>query len=586
MEVTLLRLAGGDARRALTYLEESAAGAAATGSGTITRIVERAVRQGRHPLRPRRRPALRRDQRVHQVDPRVRRAGRAALPGPDDRGRGGPAFHRPPAGHPAPRGHRAGRPDRADHRGRRRRGGRVHRHAGGPDQPRPGGDRARPGAQVERGGDGDRRGDGRRAPPARSAWCRRTCATPTTPGRRSSGTAGLRLRPRRAAGIAAQQYLPDELVEARYYGPPTTGPRRPCAPGWTGSTSCSGATAASARTGRGPAGAALRGAGVDRAPLAHLDHPGVGQPGRGGPGRVHRRAPVLPAGRGPRRSGRSSCRGRGAAQRCTRRQAFVEAVPGRLPPGCAALTQRDLGVLHPARAARTAPRRPGRPPRPAGPPSARRPAPRAAARGCAGRWPASDARRSPGSARPGSAPGAAPGHRTSERPGPLGARDKVGPAPHEKDTNDPRRDRRPGRRPRVRRAGGLPRRPAAQAGPGPGRAAGDRARPEPGVGADPDRAARHRPRHQRGAVQAQRGHRGRRQGQRERQHGQRQRGPAERAVLPASAGRWSRPPRSATACAGPSAATPRRQPGCRGRRVRRAELRAGHGRARGRAATP
>ena len=41
---TLLRLAGGDARRALTYLEESAAGAAATGSTAITtEVVERAV---------------------------------------------------------------------------------------------------------------------------------------------------------------------------------------------------------------------------------------------------------------------------------------------------------------------------------------------------------------------------------------------------------------------------------------------------------------------------------------------------------------------------------------------------------------
>ena len=41
---SILRLAGGDARRALTYLEESAAGAAATGADTIdTGIVEQAV---------------------------------------------------------------------------------------------------------------------------------------------------------------------------------------------------------------------------------------------------------------------------------------------------------------------------------------------------------------------------------------------------------------------------------------------------------------------------------------------------------------------------------------------------------------
>ena len=45
--------------------------------------------QGRDPLRPGRRPALRRDQRVHQVGPWLRRPGGAALPGPDGRGGGG-----------------------------------------------------------------------------------------------------------------------------------------------------------------------------------------------------------------------------------------------------------------------------------------------------------------------------------------------------------------------------------------------------------------------------------------------------------------------------------------------------------------
>ena len=51
-------------------------------------------RPRRRPLRPRRRSALRRDQRVHQVDSRFGRRRRAALPGPDDRGRRGPALHR------------------------------------------------------------------------------------------------------------------------------------------------------------------------------------------------------------------------------------------------------------------------------------------------------------------------------------------------------------------------------------------------------------------------------------------------------------------------------------------------------------
>ena len=75
-EDALVRLAGGDARRALTALEAAADGVAATGwpGGTATVDVA-AGRAGGHrgggPLRPGRRPALRRDQRVHQVDPRV-----------------------------------------------------------------------------------------------------------------------------------------------------------------------------------------------------------------------------------------------------------------------------------------------------------------------------------------------------------------------------------------------------------------------------------------------------------------------------------------------------------------------------------
>ncbi|MGC3955804.1 MAG: hypothetical protein QM804_16410 [Propionicimonas sp.] len=79
---TLLRLAGGDARRALTYLEEAAAGARAhqVASDRHRDHLGRG-RPGRRPLRPGRRPALRRDQRLHQERPRLRRAGRAALPG-------------------------------------------------------------------------------------------------------------------------------------------------------------------------------------------------------------------------------------------------------------------------------------------------------------------------------------------------------------------------------------------------------------------------------------------------------------------------------------------------------------------------
>ena len=141
-----LRLAGGDARRALTYLEESAAGAAAVDSDrrSTTEIVEQAVDKA----------AVRYDrdgdQHYDVISAFIKsirglgRPGGAALPGPDDRGGGGPAVHRPPAGDPGLGGHRAGRPDRAADRGRGGARGAVHRHAGGPDQPGPGGDRPAP----------------------------------------------------------------------------------------------------------------------------------------------------------------------------------------------------------------------------------------------------------------------------------------------------------------------------------------------------------------------------------------------------------------------------------------------------------
>ncbi len=94
----LVRLAGGDARRALTYLE-AAAGAAGVVSGARPAMVrpERSSRRPRHhrdrrgpcggALRPAGRPALRRGQRVHQVDQGVRRRRGDALPGADGRGR-------------------------------------------------------------------------------------------------------------------------------------------------------------------------------------------------------------------------------------------------------------------------------------------------------------------------------------------------------------------------------------------------------------------------------------------------------------------------------------------------------------------
>ena len=186
----LLRVAGGDARKALTALE-SGAGAARRGRHRRPRPGDPGDRgrPGRRPLRPAGRPALRRRQRADQEHPGQRRRRRAALPGPDGRGGGGPAVHRPPAGHLRQRGHRHGRPDGAAHRGRRRRRGRLHRHARGA-LPAGAGRRAPGhGAEVQR---GHRRPWASPSPTCAPGWparCRPACATPTTPGRRSSATA-------------------------------------------------------------------------------------------------------------------------------------------------------------------------------------------------------------------------------------------------------------------------------------------------------------------------------------------------------------------------------------------------------------
>ena len=108
----LVRLAGGDARRALTYLEAAALGVPAGRADRHRRPGARGGPRGRA-LRPRRRSALRRHQRVHQEHPGQRRRRRAALPGADDRGGGGPALHRPPDHRARQRGRRDGGPDGA-----------------------------------------------------------------------------------------------------------------------------------------------------------------------------------------------------------------------------------------------------------------------------------------------------------------------------------------------------------------------------------------------------------------------------------------------------------------------------------------
>ena len=109
----------------------------------------------------------------------------------------------------ASRGHRARRPDRAADRGGRRAGGPADRHAGGAAQPRPGHDRARRRAQVQRGDHGDRRGRGRRQG-------RQDRAGPAAPARRP--LRGLEeARPRRRRTSTA--------TTSRTASPPSSTPR-------------------------------------------------------------------------------------------------------------------------------------------------------------------------------------------------------------------------------------------------------------------------------------------------------------------------------------------------------------------------
>lgn len=92
----LLRIAGGDARRALTALEAGAGLRAGQGGEGDHPPDAGGVRQpGGGEVRPRRGPALRRRQRADQVHPGVGRRRSAALSGAHDRGGGGPAVHRP-----------------------------------------------------------------------------------------------------------------------------------------------------------------------------------------------------------------------------------------------------------------------------------------------------------------------------------------------------------------------------------------------------------------------------------------------------------------------------------------------------------
>ncbi len=82
-EEHLLRIAGGDARRALTALEAAAGAALDQGETEISlTTLEETVDRAAVKLRPRRRPALRRRQRPDQVHPRLRRRRRACTTWP------------------------------------------------------------------------------------------------------------------------------------------------------------------------------------------------------------------------------------------------------------------------------------------------------------------------------------------------------------------------------------------------------------------------------------------------------------------------------------------------------------------------
>ena len=236
----LVRLAGGDARRALTYLEAAALGLPAGGRDRHAGAGARGG-PGRGPLRPGRRPALRRDQRVHQVHAGQRRRRGAALPGADDRGGGGPAVHRPAADRARQRGRRHGRPDRAADRRRRRAGRGVRRPARGADQPGPGGDPHLAGARSPTRSSGHRGGRGRRQGRAGRARCPRTCATRTILGRARLGhgegyRVPARLRPRASCRSSTP---PTRSADRRYYEPSGTAwrPGSPNAPSGSGTSS-------------------------------------------------------------------------------------------------------------------------------------------------------------------------------------------------------------------------------------------------------------------------------------------------------------------------------------------------------------
>ena len=228
----IIRLASGDARRALTALEAAAASAMARRPGRGDAAGHRrAGRGGGGPraaaLRPAGRRALRRDQRVHQVGAGERRRCLPALPRADDRGRRGSALHRAAHHHQRRRGHRHGRPAGARRSRSRRRtpcSSSACRRAASRSPRRWCTSRPRR-SRTPRTWRWMRRSP--TSGPADRPRARSTCAMRTTRAPSASATAratSTRTTPRSA--WSQQQYLPDELVGTEYYQPTQHGNER------------------------------------------------------------------------------------------------------------------------------------------------------------------------------------------------------------------------------------------------------------------------------------------------------------------------------------------------------------------------
>ncbi len=217
----LVRLAGGDARRALTYLEAAAGAAVSKGSETVdlatteTAVDRAAVRYDRHGdqhydvtsafIKSMRGSDV--DAALHYLarmieageDPRFI-ARRLVILASEDIGLADPTA--------LPTAVAAAQAVAAD------------RAARGPAHPGPGHHRAGARPQVQRRDQGDRTPPAPTCAPGRSVPCPATCATPTTRGRRSSGTARATSTPTTSPSRSPSSSTPRTWSRT----PPTTGP--------------------------------------------------------------------------------------------------------------------------------------------------------------------------------------------------------------------------------------------------------------------------------------------------------------------------------------------------------------------------